>query len=153
MAHDEINLRGGKTEQPKLEHTELPSTSLVPLQCKYEKKKKKLNILLTESAGSSDGDVEPGEAGGHPDGDHLHVAPTFPLLHQHPSRPHLPLDLPAVAAEVTVAAAAASAALRGAPPEQLLGVPELDHLHNVAQLARSCSNEKGGSGCGVVLNR
>jgi hypothetical protein len=99
----------------------------------------------------------PGEAGGHPDGDHLHVTPPFPLLHQHPSGPHLPLDLPAVAAEVTVAAAAAAAAagaaLRGAPPEQLLGVPELDHLHNAAQLARSCSNEKGSRGCGVVLNR
>ena len=74
----------------------------------------------------------PGEAGGDPDGDDLHVRPAVPLLHQHAARPNLPLDLPAAAdaAGIAVAAAAGSAALGGAPPEQLLGVPQLDHLRN-----------------------
>ena len=76
----------------------------------------------------------PGEAGGDPHGDDLHVRPAVPLLHQHAARPNLPLDLPAAdASGISVAAAAAaagSAALGGAPPEQLLGVPQLDHLRN-----------------------
>lgn len=97
-------------------------------------------MILTKSAGSPNGDIVPGEPGGHPDGDHLHAASPVPLLHQHPSRPHLPLYLPAAAAaaapatDIAVAAAAAtatavSAALGGAPPEQPLGVPQLDHCH------------------------
>ena len=78
----------------------------------------------------------PGEAGGDPHGDDLHVRPAVPLLHQHAARPNLSLDLPAAdAAGIAIAAAAAaaaagSAALGGAPPEQLLGVPQLDHLRN-----------------------
>ena len=75
----------------------------------------------------------PGETGGDPDGDDLDVPPPVPLLHQHAPRPHLPLYLPAASAgiaAVAATAAAGSAALGGAPPEQLLGVPQLDHLRN-----------------------
>jgi hypothetical protein len=86
----------------------------------------------------------PGEAGGDPHGDDVHVPPAVPLLHQHAARPHLPLDLPAAGAAggITVAAAAAggggsAAALGGAPPEQLLRVPQLDHLRNDGELASS----------------
>lgn len=85
----------------------------------------------------------PGEAGGDPHGDDVHVPPAVvPLLHQHAARPDLPLDLPAAGAAggIAVAAAAAAgsaAALGGAPPEQLLRVPQLDHLRNDGELASS----------------
>lgn len=100
-------------------------------------KKIRARVVLTKSAGSHNGDVVPGEAGGDPHGDDLHVRPAVPLLHQHAARPNLPLDLAAAdAAGIAIAAAAGtgSAALGGgAPPEQLLGVPQLDHLRNRAQ--------------------
>jgi hypothetical protein len=75
----------------------------------------------------------PGEAGGHPDDDHLLAAPPLPLLHQHPSRPHLPLDLPAGSADAGRVASTGAESTRlllrrgGAPLEEPLGVPQLDH--------------------------
>lgn len=91
--------------------------------------------VLTKSGGGSDGHIMPGEAGGDPDDDHLLAALPAPLLHQHPSRPHLPLYLPgtagAGAGRAAIAATAAGGRLlrrrRGAPLEEPLGVPQLDH--------------------------
>jgi len=73
----------------------------------------------------------PGEAGGHPDRDHFLAAPPIPLLHQHPSGPHLPLNLPGAATDPIVATTSGRLLLlllgRGAPLEEPLGVPQLDH--------------------------
>jgi hypothetical protein len=103
---------------------------------KKKKKRREECALLTKSGGGSDGHIMPGEAGGHPDGDRLPAAPPVPLLHQHPSRPHLPLDLPGASSAgrgraAIVAAAAGSGRLllgRGGDPlEEPLGVAQLDH--------------------------
>jgi hypothetical protein len=89
--------------------------------------------VLTESGGGSDGHVMPGEAGGRPHDDHLLAAPPLPLLHQHPSRPQLPLYLSLGSADTGRVAAAAAASARlllrrgGAPLEEPLGVHQLDH--------------------------
>lgn len=93
-------------------------------------------VVLTKSAGSSNGHLMPGEAsGGHPHGDHLLPSPV-PSLHQHPPGPDLPLDLPAAASDniaaAVAAATAAAAALGGAaPPEQPLGAPQLNHSRKI----------------------
>jgi len=93
----------------------------------------------------------PGEAGGHPDRDHLLAAPPVPLLHQHPSGPHLPLNLPSAATDPIVAATSGRLLLlllgRGAPLEEPLGVPQLDHgcCQGAARSLRSCV-------CVVVCN-
>jgi hypothetical protein len=104
---------------------------------KKKKKRREECALLTKSGGGSDGHIMPGEAGGNPDGDRLPAAPPVPLLHQHPSRPHLPLDLPGAssagrgrAAIVTAAAGSGRLLLigRGGDPlEEPLGVAQLDH--------------------------
>jgi hypothetical protein len=94
-----------------------------------ENRKTGRSSVLTKSGGGSNGHVMPGEAGGHPDRDRLLAAPPLlPLLHQHPAGPHLPLDLPCAAAAIVAPTRGRLLLGRGgAPLEEPLGVPQLDH--------------------------
>jgi hypothetical protein len=89
---------------------------------------------LTEGRGGVDVDVVPLAAGGDPDQDDLDGRVLLlrrpPLLHQHPTRPQLPLDLLVLGDHgVDVSAAACAAGAPGAVPEQ---TPRARNLHHLA---------------------
>lgn len=87
----------------------------------------------TEGGGGVDGDVVPLPAGGDPDEDVLHGGGVLlgrpPLLHQHPARSHLPLDLLVLGDHgADVRAAGAAGRAPGPAPEQPPGARNLHHL-------------------------